>query len=322
MVHVLVELRDLRRRARSAGAFVPHNQAAVLGRGRCLDLDLLRGGAVEGDRAVAVDDHLRVTGQREVDDLLSRLVEPGEEAHQAVRARLHAEDHVALGVKGKRGEGAGVQVVEAHVAVAVGELPGVVDGVHGEGDHPVLLHQTELGVHGGRSVARLGGQRPADPAARSGRGICGEADLGGAVRRHGDGVGGRGHHAGGQRGAEAVVTAYGQVEDLRHVTVVAVGHGAGDRLVRRAVLEEAETDGTGREERPGRCPADVHPSRALLVSGGARHGLGGGHQGVLQPLRRPVGVLLGEDRRRARHVRGGHGGAAERRVVVVDDLAL
>ena len=63
-------------------------------------------------------------------------------------------------------------------------------------------------------------------------------------------------------------------------------------------------------ERPGH----VDPAAALLEDGQRRVRLGGADQRVLELRGRPVRVLLGEDRRRAGHVRRGHRGAGRRGV--------
>lgn len=270
---------------------------------------------VDRHAAVPVHDELRLCEVVEGDDAPAAVVRRDEGLQGVVAFRqdglpgvlVHQRDGLQCGVTGG-------QVEDLEVGLARG-----VSVAAREGE----LHRSALGLFGpadggGAGEAVSGGGQIAVESAGAGTGrVDGERDAAGAVGGHGDGRGGQGRGAVGDLAAPVQLQAEGESDVV--VRVVGVDDVLAARLLRLAQV--AEVGGAGGGEGHGGGTVDGEAARALLVHLVAGAGLRGGDQGVLQTLRPPAGVLLHEECGGAGHVRGGHGGAADRGVVRVDHRA-
>jgi hypothetical protein len=139
-------------------------------------------------------------------------------------------------------------------------------------------------------------------------GVCGHGGRSVATGGNGQLRCAHGEHAARRRLAVRPGGLHGEVEHHRRRARVVVGDGPADRLVivvGPGLLAERDAGWVRGDLLPDRA-GHVDPSGALPVHAGRDRVGGGGHQRRLEQLPRPVGVPLGEDRRRAGDVRGSH----------------
>lgn len=183
-------------------------------------------------------------------------------------------------------------------------LPGAVDAAHGDLVRDRVLHRGENGVRDGLPVGRGGGEAAAVDALRQRGRVEGHGHVGGAVGVHGDLRGGA---YGACRGRGAVELVEGGVQGERDGRVAVVGVGDAHLPRARVRCQGAEGGGAGGAHLLAHRAGHVHPAGALLVDRLVGGGTRRAHQRVLELPAAPVGVAPGQDRRRARHVRGRHG---------------
>ncbi len=296
-------------------------QARQVGRPLRRGGDLLRRGPVEQHLGVGGGVDLPAAQEQGVGDR-AVVVEGLDERHGTVDARddtrpgdaVLEEEIGGVGLAGVR-----VQADRGTPGVGADGLAVAVDGTNGQVHVLALLGPADGCAH--LSAVRPGGHDvAADRAELAGAVGRGHVDLDGPARRDDDGVGRQRERTG--QGAAGDIGDVGRQGERDVVgTRVRVRQGAGRRLAVVRPGERAHRQGCrGRGDLLREGAGDGDAARALGPDVHAR-GLGRGHQRGLEGLAVQVGPGLLEHRGRARDVRGGHGGAAQRGVQVVDRVA-